>query len=246
MIRASIAAVVVWVGLVPASLAAVQSSWIDDCSSGVCTTGPLVPMEAGNSASANDVQRMAAVPAWGDPIVNDPLATGPSTSEISAAHPDESSPRHDHASTGALAALDIWSIKGIARIVGGLALVTAILLAVAWLVRSFSGGAARTDHGPIAVLHRHPLATGQQLQLLRVGHKLVLIAVSQGRVDSLAEISDPLEVEYLEGLCAVGDRSASAALPRLLTGRQQPREALRPDVAPRRPALAAASAYYEA
>ncbi len=41
----------------------------------------------------------------------------------------------------------------------------------------------------------------QQLHLLRLGNKLVLVSISQTGVETLSEVTDPLEVDRLTGLC---------------------------------------------
>ena len=40
--------------------------------------------------------------------------------------------------------------------------------------------------------------------LLRFGSKLVLVSVIQGEARTISEISDPLEVDQLAGMCASG------------------------------------------
>ena len=53
----------------------------------------------------------------------------------------------------------------------------------------------------VEVLGRAPLADHKQMQLLRLGNKLVLVAISQTGTDTLAEITEPTEVDRLTGLC---------------------------------------------
>ncbi len=52
-----------------------------------------------------------------------------------------------------------------------------------------------------AVLGRAPLNTGSFAQLLRVGNKLVLVAVTSDGAQPLTEVTDPDEVDRLTGLC---------------------------------------------
>ena len=49
------------------------------------------------------------------------------------------------------------------------------------------------------------------MQLLRLGNKLVLIAVSPTGTDTLAEITDPVEVDRLTGYCYQGHPNSSTA-----------------------------------
>ena len=46
-----------------------------------------------------------------------------------------------------------------------------------------------------------PLTGRQQVQLLRLGKKLVLVAVTATEARTLSEVTDPLEVDRLSGLC---------------------------------------------
>ena len=53
----------------------------------------------------------------------------------------------------------------------------------------------------VNVLGRTPLAARQQLVLVRFGSKLVLVSLVQGDARPISEITDPLEVDRLSGLC---------------------------------------------
>ena len=53
----------------------------------------------------------------------------------------------------------------------------------------------------VECLGRAPLTGRQQVQLLRLGKKLVLVAVTATDARTLSEITDPLEVDRLSGLC---------------------------------------------
>ena len=55
-----------------------------------------------------------------------------------------------------------------------------------------------------------PTGPRQQLQLLRLGSKLVLVAVSPAGWEALSEVTDPVEVEEILAACR-GDRRAEAA-----------------------------------
>jgi len=50
-------------------------------------------------------------------------------------------------------------------------------------------------------LGRVPLAGRQQMHLVRVGQKLILLSVTTGEARTLTEITDPVEVDRLAGLC---------------------------------------------
>jgi hypothetical protein len=46
-----------------------------------------------------------------------------------------------------------------------------------------------------------PLAARQFAELLRVGNKLVLVAMTPGGPATITEVTDPVEVDRLVGLC---------------------------------------------
>ena len=93
----------------------------------------------------------------------------------------------------------------------GLVVVLGLFFLVAWLMRrgvpTKGGQLLPTD--VLEVLGRMPLPGRQQLQLLRFGNKLLLVSLAPGVAETLAEISDPTEIDRLTGLCQQG-RSGSA------------------------------------
>lgn len=86
-----------------------------------------------------------------------------------------------------------------------LALVLGVFFVVAWIMRR---AAPKTvlplPHEVVETLGRAPLAGRQCVHLVRCGRKLLLVSVTPERATTLTEITDPLEVDRLTGLC---DRS---------------------------------------
>lgn len=100
-----------------------------------------------------------------------------------------------------------------------LALVTGLFLGLAWVVRR---GLPRS-HAPlplevVEVLGQRPLPGRQHhAQVVRFGNKLLLVSVSPAGTDTLAEITDPVEVDRLAGLCRqAGPTSVSRSFTQLL------------------------------
>lgn len=94
------------------------------------------------------------------------------------------------------------TVQMFVSVLSSLAIVIGLILAAAWLYRK----AAPTISGAlpkqvVQVLGRTPLAPRQQLVLLRLGSKLVLVSNLHGEVRTISEITDPLEVDRLSGLC---------------------------------------------
>ncbi len=85
---------------------------------------------------------------------------------------------------------------------GALILVLGLFFLFAWtLRRNASGPASVLPKEVVEVLGRAPLACRQQVYLLRLGHRLVLVSVTPSGIETLSEIDDPLEVDRLAGYC---------------------------------------------
>jgi flagellar biogenesis protein FliO len=92
------------------------------------------------------------------------------------------------------------------RITGALAIVVGLFLVFAWLLRRGGKTAANTlPADVVSVLGRVPLAARQFADLLQVGNKLVLVASSPAGPATLTEVTDPIEVDRLVGLCRQAD-----------------------------------------
>jgi len=95
--------------------------------------------------------------------------------------------------------------------VGSLAVVLAVFFVIVWVLRRASPrGSGVLPPEAFEVLGRAPLANHQQAQLLRCGNRLLLIAVNVAGAETLAEITDPAEVERLAALCRRARPSGSA------------------------------------
>jgi len=88
-----------------------------------------------------------------------------------------------------------------------LGIVIGSFLLCAW---TFKRGTARRTMAMlppevVSVLGRVPLAARQFADLIRVGNKLVLITMTPTSAATLTEVTDPLEVDRLVGLCHQSD-----------------------------------------
>jgi flagellar biogenesis protein FliO len=101
---------------------------------------------------------------------------------------------------------------------GSLAVVLGLFLTIVWFSRKLSPpGQAPLPKEAVELLGRAPLGARQQMQLVRLGNKLVLLAVTATGAESLAEVTEPTEVERLTALCRRGQPgSSSAAFTQLL------------------------------
>jgi len=96
-------------------------------------------------------------------------------------------------------------------LVGSLILVLGLFFALAWAMRRMSPlGAGLLPAEAFELLGRAPLANRQQANLIRCGNKLLLISVGAAGAVTLAEITDPAEVERLTILCRQARPAAAA------------------------------------
>src|SRR5262249_56772972 len=92
----------------------------------------------------------------------------------------------------------------------GLALALALFLVMAGGANEFSpAGATILPKEAVELLGRAPLATRQQAHLVRIGNKLLLVAISPTGAETLTEITEPTEVEHLTALCRRGKPTSS-------------------------------------
>lgn len=123
----------------------------------------------------------------------------------------------------------------IGTVASSLAIVLGLFAALVWCTRRFApAGSAELPKEAVELLGRAPLAGRQTMQLIRVGNRLLLVALSAGGAETLTEITDPVEVEHLAGLCRRGKPdSASASFGRVLSqlaaepGEASPRSRMR-------------------
>lgn len=87
-------------------------------------------------------------------------------------------------------------------VVSSLAIVIGLFLLVVWVTRRGKPGQARALPSEVVeVLGRAPMTGKQEMQLLRVGSKLVLVCHTADGLQTITEITDAEEVERLSGLC---------------------------------------------
>jgi flagellar biogenesis protein FliO len=104
------------------------------------------------------------------------------------------------------------SLPSMISVVGSTGLVLGIFLLLVWLVkRKTPQSLTRLPSEAFEVLGRAPLSGRQQVHLLRCGNRLLLVSVTPGGAETLTEITDPLEVDRLAGLCRQSQPGSSSA-----------------------------------
>lgn len=100
-------------------------------------------------------------------------------------------------------------VQSMYTVVTALAIVIGSFLLFTWaLKRGGKTSASKRTLLPadaVSILGRMPLAARQFAQLLRVGNKLVLVAFTPTGPITLTEVTDPVEVDRLTGLCQQSD-----------------------------------------
>jgi flagellar biogenesis protein FliO len=87
-------------------------------------------------------------------------------------------------------------------VVSSLAIVLGLFFLVVWLSRrAFPRASASLSTEVLEIVGRSPLAHRHQLQLIRLGRRLLLVSVTPERAETLTEITDPDEVNHLISLC---------------------------------------------
>ena len=138
----------------------------------------------------------------------------------STSQPLRLSPRNDGGESSNDSQKSPPSISGtIINIVSSLAIVLGLFFLTVWFIRRGSrgvGGALPSD--VVQVLGRSSLSPKQQLQLIRVGGKLILVAVSANGAQTLTEVTNTSEVERLATACeATRGGSASESFRQVLS-----------------------------
>jgi flagellar biogenesis protein FliO len=119
-----------------------------------------------------------------------------------------------HSDSGARRLMDFGiPTQSIYTIVTALTIVIGSFLLFAWVLRR---GGRRGANGrgmlpaeAVSVLGKVRLTGRQAAELLRVGNKLVLVALTTSGAEALTEVTDPAEVDRLVGLCQQHDRHST-------------------------------------
>lgn len=88
----------------------------------------------------------------------------------------------------------------VTRMLLALAIVIGLIFVAKWFLKRFYNGAAMPGGSrAVQVLNRTVLAPKQQILLLQVGRRVVVVGESNGNLTTLAQIDDPDEIAQLVG-----------------------------------------------
>jgi len=101
---------------------------------------------------------------------------------------------------------------------GSMAIVLGLFFIVAWAMRKTAPrGSLVLPKEVFDILGRAPLGARQQVQLLRCGSKLLLVSITPNGTETLTEVTDPLEVDRIAGICQQAHpKSATVAFRQVL------------------------------
>lgn len=169
---------------------------------------PTQPAASANSASANAPLQIQPPPARLTPVHNVQPVSGHFVAQ--AQLPDRrggtmplAPPSGERLNSLATSQRSVGSTHDTLVTVGSsLAVVLGLFFVVVWLARrGTAGGPAAIPSEVLSVVGTATFANRQQLQLVRVGEKLLLVAVAGGSATTLTEIVDPTEVQRLLTAC---------------------------------------------
>lgn len=78
------------------------------------------------------------------------------------------------------------------QLIGGLAFVTLVIVALAWVMRRFSGTSAGGQARAIEILAVRSVGTRERLMLVQVGEEQLLIGVSPAGMRTLHHLKNPI------------------------------------------------------
>lgn len=88
------------------------------------------------------------------------------------------------------------------RMAGALAIVLGLYLGFVWVMKTFGSRANRAvPREVVDVLGYVPIGPKQRMQVIRLGSKLLLVVQSENGIQTVGEITDPNESDYLTALC---------------------------------------------
>jgi len=129
------------------------------------------------------------------------LARPTSSSNALPKHPRQAAP-----------ASGLPKIESFATAGAGLGIVIGLFLVCMWMLRRSSPQPTSPLPPEVAsVLGRMPLAARNFAQLLQMGNKLVLFAITPEGVSPITEVTDPVEVQRLLGLCQRNQKQSTTA-----------------------------------
>ena len=128
----------------------------------------------------------------------------PSPDEFTISDELEAELKHaENEASGAFAGIrEQFADLDLAKMLGSLAIVLGSYFGLVWVLRKLGPAASRgLPTEVVEVLGATPFGPKKQLQVIRLGSKLLLLINSSEGSQLIGEVADPDEVEYLASLC---------------------------------------------
>lgn len=134
---------------------------------------------------------LAATSASAQPI---PIRKSPPADSSATTHPQDSPQPADKQSSRPVLGFDMW------KMAISLAIVLSLIFILRWASNYLMGNRG-IIRGPevIQIVSRKVIAPKQQMMLVQVGRRMVLVSNSNGQMNALAQIDDPEEIAELLG-----------------------------------------------
>ena len=178
------------------------TSPLETPAAGAPANGPK-PLDAALSATVRPMPQPAATASTASPMppptaAGSPAAAAPSSS----AQQDPPTPLGLGSHSVKNAFSKTSPLGAVITVGSSLAIVLGLFLIVAWAMRKTAPrGSMALPKEVFEVLGRAPLGVRQQVQLLRCGNKLLLVSITPNGAETLTEVTDPLEVDRIAGIC---------------------------------------------
>jgi len=164
----------------------------------------------GLSGAGNSYYRPQAATPASSPIP--PAAAAEPLPLAREQQPLKLAPRSSERRSGLVRPVAPSASGALGTVAGSLGIVLGLFFVLVWFSRRFSpAGQSQLPKEAVETLGRAPFSSKQQLQLLRVGNKLLLVVHSPAGVETLTEITDTAEVEHLTAICRRGHSGSSSA-----------------------------------
>jgi flagellar biogenesis protein FliO len=129
-----------------------------------------------------------------------------------AVTPLKLSPRSERSTVSPAKPIVPTPANAVGTVAGSLGIVLGLFLVIVWISRRFApAGSAMLPKEAVELLGRAPLVGRHQAQLVRVGNKLLLVALTPAGCETLTEVTEPTEVEHLLALCRRSRPGSSTA-----------------------------------
>lgn len=164
----------------------------------VVTLSSAAAAEEGRFASAGSILDPALVPPSGQPQVPPPaFSSGPEDTAT-----EKPLTLRRNANSDLAGNRNFKSGSSLYTVLGSLGLVLGIFFAAMWFFkRGMPNSYLALPREAFEVFGHAAIGPRQQVELVRIGDRLLLVAVSQAGLQTLTEIKDPREIERLARLC---------------------------------------------